>query len=205
MVEAIAQAAGLPAGDVRRAVMLAGDARRGRRAALGEGAAGLARFALQLFRPVQPMLAQPAEDVGRRAGAARRGRASSASSTARASRCTRAATRCASTPASCNEVTGAVPELVEAAQALPARELILDGEAIALRPDGRPQPFQVTMRRFGRKLDVDAHARTSCRCAASSSTSCALDGDDAARPPGARALRRAGRRRARRASPSRAS
>jgi DNA ligase-1 len=33
---------------------------------------------------------------------------------------------------------------------------ILDGEAIALRPDGRPQPFQVTMRRFGRRLDVDA-------------------------------------------------
>src|SRR2546430_11851259 len=37
------------------------------------------------------------------------------------------------------------------------RETILDGEAIALRapPDGTPLPFQVTMRRFGRKLDVD--------------------------------------------------
>ena len=34
--------------------------------------------------------------------------------------------------------------------------VILDGEAIALRPDGMPQPFQVTMRRFGRRLDVDA-------------------------------------------------
>jgi ATP-dependent DNA ligase I len=33
--------------------------------------------------------------------------------------------------------------------------VILDGEAIALRPDGKPLPFQVTMRRFGRKLDVD--------------------------------------------------
>ena len=32
---------------------------------------------------------------------------------------------------------------------------MLDGEAIVLRPDGTPQPFQVTMRRFGRKLDVD--------------------------------------------------
>jgi DNA ligase-1 len=30
----------------------------------------------------------------------------------------------------------------------------LDGEAIALRTDGWPQPFQTTMRRFGRKLDV---------------------------------------------------
>jgi DNA ligase-1 len=38
---------------------------------------------------------------------------------------------------------------------MPARELILDGEAIALRPDRTPQPFQITMRRFGRKLDVE--------------------------------------------------
>ena len=53
------------------------------------------------------------------------------------------------------DVTAAVPEVVEAVRAIPARELILDGEAIALRPDGAPQPFQITMRRFGRKLDVD--------------------------------------------------
>jgi DNA ligase-1 len=51
-------------------------------------------------------------------------------------------------------VTPAVPEIVEAARRLPARDLILDGEVIALRPDGRPHPFQLTMQRFGRKLDV---------------------------------------------------
>lgn len=38
---------------------------------------------------------------------------------------------------------------------IPAREIILDGEAIALRSGGMPHPFQITMRRFGRKLDVD--------------------------------------------------
>jgi DNA ligase-1 len=54
-----------------------------------------------------------------------------------------------------NDVTASVPEVVEAVQALPAAELILDGEAVALLPGGAPQPFQVTMRRFGRKLDVD--------------------------------------------------
>ena len=53
------------------------------------------------------------------------------------------------------DVTVAVPEVVEAVRAMPARELVLDGEAIALRADGTPQPFQITMRRFGRKLDVD--------------------------------------------------
>jgi DNA ligase-1 len=54
-----------------------------------------------------------------------------------------------------NDVTAAVPEVVEAVHAVPARELILDGEAIALGPGGAPRPFQVTMRRFGRKLDVE--------------------------------------------------
>src|SRR5206468_707245 len=52
------------------------------------------------------------------------------------------------------DVTGAVPEVVEAVRAMPARALILDGEAIALRADATPHPFQITMRRFGRKLDV---------------------------------------------------
>src|SRR5690606_28237510 len=54
-----------------------------------------------------------------------------------------------------NDVTPAVPEIVEVVRTLPARELVLDGEAIALRPDGTPLPFQETMRRFGRRLDVD--------------------------------------------------
>ena len=62
-----------------------------------------------------------------------------------------------------NEVTQAVPELVERVQALPARQLLLDGEVIALRPDGTPHPFQVTMRRFGRKLDVRSACAASCR------------------------------------------
>ena len=38
---------------------------------------------------------------------------------------------------SLRDVTGAVPEVVEAARAIPAREIILDGEAVALRPMAR--------------------------------------------------------------------
>src|SRR5207249_6794162 len=54
-----------------------------------------------------------------------------------------------------NDVTAAVPEVVEAARALGFEDAILDGEAIALDAGGRPLPFQSTMRRFGRKLDVE--------------------------------------------------
>jgi ATP-dependent DNA ligase I len=155
MVEGVARAAGLPAADVRRAAMLAGDLGVVAEAALGHGAAGLARFAVQLFRPVQPMLAQPAEDAGD--ALARLGEAAfewkldgARVQVHKKGDEVRVFTR------KLNEVTGAVPEIVEVVRALPVSELILDGEAIALRPDGRPQPFQVTMRRFGRKLDVEA-------------------------------------------------
>ncbi|MGC1207088.1 MAG: ATP-dependent DNA ligase [Ornithinimicrobium sp.] len=43
-----------------------------------------------------------------------------------------------------DEITDRVPEVVEALKLLPTRAAVLDGEIIALRPDGRPEPFQVT-------------------------------------------------------------
>ncbi|MEM6300591.1 MAG: ATP-dependent DNA ligase, partial [Pseudomonadota bacterium] len=55
-----------------------------------------------------------------------------------------------------HDVTKSLPELVEVALALPADAFIVDGEAIALREDGSPHPFQTTMRRFGRRSNVAA-------------------------------------------------
>jgi DNA ligase-1 len=54
-----------------------------------------------------------------------------------------------------------VPEVVDAALSLPVRTVVLDGEAIALRPDGRPRPFQVTGSRVGSRVDVAAAVRSS--------------------------------------------
>jgi DNA ligase 1 len=155
MVEAVARAAALPTAEVRRAVMLAGDIGEVAEAALAEGASGLARFAIQMFRPVRPMLAQPAEDaadaLGQLGEAAFEWKLDGARIQVHKSDGeVRVFTR------RLNEVTAAVPEIVEAVSTLPARSLILDGETIALRPDGRPHPFQITMRRFGRRLDVEA-------------------------------------------------
>jgi len=58
-----------------------------------------------------------------------------------------------------NDVTQRVPEIVDAVRTSFRRNLILDGEVIALRPDGTPLSFQLTMQRFGRKLDVAAKQR----------------------------------------------
>jgi DNA ligase-1 len=155
MIEAIAKASALPVDDVRRAVMMAGDAGVVAQAALGEGRAGLARFAIQLFRPIKPMLAQPAEDLADALGTLGRAALEYKLDGARV-QAHKAGSDVRVFSRRLNEVTAAVPEIVEAVQGLPVREAILDGEAIALRPDGWPQPFQITMRRFGRKLDVAA-------------------------------------------------
>ena len=154
MVEAIAAAATVPVADVRRAVMFAGNLGEVARAAMSEGAPGVARVSIGLHRPVQPMLAQPAEDIAdamRRLGtAALEWKVDGARvQVHKAGDEVRVYTR------TLNEVTASVPEIVEAVRVLPARELVLDGEAIAIGPGGSPQPFQITMRRFGRKLDVE--------------------------------------------------
>ncbi len=154
VTEAAARAAGLEPDRVRRAAMVAGDLARIARAALVEGAPGLARFQVELFRPIQPMLAQSADDVvdalSQLGEAALEYKLDGARiQVHKGGDAVRVFTR------QLNDVTVAVPEVVATARQLPVRDAILDGEAIALRPTGAPLPFQVTMRRFGRKLDVD--------------------------------------------------
>src|SRR5579871_3536411 len=154
MLDGISKASGVGVDRVRRAAMLAGDLAVVARAALENGEAGLAPYNVRLFRPVQPMLAQPADDA---AGAlAELGDAAlefkldgARVQVHKSGEDVRIYSR------ALNDVTPAVPELVEITRALPVKELILDGEAISLLPGGRPQPFQLTMRRFGRKRDLD--------------------------------------------------
>jgi DNA ligase-1 len=122
--------------------------------ALTLGEDGLHDFDVQLFRPVQPMLAQTAEDVqdaidqlgeasleykfdGARVQAHKSGDDVVIYSRQQ------------------NDVSAAVPEIVAAVRALPAQNLVLDGEVLSLDQEGRPQPFQISMRRFGRKVNVD--------------------------------------------------
>ena len=153
MAEGIAQAAQVPAREVRRASMLAGGLAGVARVALTEGSAGLRKFALHVFQPVLPMLAQPAQDVEdalQQLGTA----ALEWKLDGARIQLHKSGDEVRVYSRGLNDVTAAVPEIVEGARTLSVRTLILDGETLALQPDGRPQPFQVTMRRFGRRLDV---------------------------------------------------
>ena len=152
MLEAAAVAAGLPAAQMRRAATFAGGIPQVARAALHGG--GLEQFSIRLMQPVLPMLAQPAEGVA--SALAELGTAlfewkldGARIQVHKAGDKVRVFTR------NLNDVTSRVPEVVSALKGIEA-DLILDGEAIALRGDGRPHPFQITMRRFGRKTDDEA-------------------------------------------------
>ena len=63
VVDGVARAAAVPAAAVRRALMLSGDLGAAATIALRDGRAGLDAVGLELFRPIQPMLASTAPDV----------------------------------------------------------------------------------------------------------------------------------------------
>jgi DNA ligase-1 len=156
MADAVAAAAQIPAAAVRRAAMLGGDLPSVAAAGLTGGTVALDAFTLRVGRPVGPMLAQTAagitEALEKLGGTA----IFEAKLDGARVQVHREADQVTVYSRSLDDVTARLPEVVEATLTLPVADLIADGEAIALRPDGRPQPFQVTGSRFGRSVDVAA-------------------------------------------------
>jgi DNA ligase-1 len=169
MIEAVARAAGVPASEVRRAHLLGGSLQAVATAALSAAAqpgltpaaapaisaasAALRAFGLQVGRPLRPMLASSASSV-----AAAFERVSPAAVEWKIDgirvQVHRDGPRVAVFTRTFDDITARVPELAEAVLALDVRQAVLDGEAVALRPDGRPRPFQVTAGRAGSHADV---------------------------------------------------
>jgi ATP-dependent DNA ligase I len=146
MAEAAARAAGVPPARLRRALMLRGDLGAVAEAALAGGAAALSEFRLEVGRPVRPMLASPAADV-----ATAMAKVSPAAVEWKLDglrvQVHRDGNDVAVFTRTLDDITGRVPEIVEAALGLPVRSAVLDGEALALREDGRPHLFQVSASR----------------------------------------------------------
>jgi len=174
MVEAVAQAAGVPAAEVRRALMLGGSLPAVARAALAESADPLAAdgspgagggpadalsalrsFRLRVGRPLRPMLAAAAPTI-----AAALEKVSPAAVEWKIDGIRVQAHKDGSSVAvftrTLDDITARVPEIAEAVLALPAGAVVLDGEAVALYPDGRPRPFQVTASRAGTRTGVES-------------------------------------------------
>ncbi len=145
--EGLAEAADVPLAAVRRAAMLAGSTVAVARAAITGGEPALAAYRLEVGRPVLPMLASSEPDVA--AALARTGGAASVDwkldgiriQAHKSGDVVLLATR------TLEDITSRLPEVVEVVRALPVDTAVLDGEAIAIGPDGRPRPFQETASR----------------------------------------------------------
>jgi len=154
MSDAVARAAGVSPEQVRRAHLLGGSLPAVAQAALSAGdgpaaaATALAEFHLQVGRPLRPMLAASAPDV-----AAAFGRVSPAAVEWKIDgvriQVHRQGGQVTVFTRSLDDITARLPEITAAVLAADADALVLDGEAIALGPDGRPRPFQVTASRAG--------------------------------------------------------
>jgi ATP-dependent DNA ligase I len=159
MTDAVAKAAEVPVAQVRRAVMLSGSLAVAAQAALGGGSAALARFGLQVGRPLKPMLAASEASIDEALAkvggeAAVEWKLDGIRVQAHlADGVVRLFTR------SLDDITDRLPEVVAALAALPVRDAVFDGELIALRADGRPYAFQDTASRAASELDAPSASR----------------------------------------------
>ncbi|MGV9326502.1 ATP-dependent DNA ligase [Streptosporangium sandarakinum] len=154
MAEAVAKAAGVPVAEVRRALTLRGWLPAVGAAALAGGVEALRAFHLEVGHPVAPMLAQSAASMAAALDKLGGPVALEWKLDGVRVQAHRSGDEVTVFTRTLDDITAQVPELVEAVRALPAADLVLDGEVIALRPDGRPQPFQVTSGRVSSRLDV---------------------------------------------------
>jgi len=155
MTDAVARGSGVPLAEVRRAAMLSGDLCETARLALTGGAEALRAVHLTVGRPVLPMLASSAASVADALEATGPASVEWKLDGARI-QVHRAGDDVCVFTRNLNDVTGRLPEVVAAVRTFGPRELVLDGEAIGLDDDARPQRFQETMSRFGRQ-QVDEH------------------------------------------------
>ncbi len=147
LADAIARAAEVPVVAVRRALLLSGDLKQVAVLALTGGAPALAEVSLRVGTPLTPMLAQSATDVS--AALLATGTPATVDMKLDGIRIQvhRSGDDVSVFTRSLDDITTRVPEVVAAVRALPAREIVLDGEAMALDERGRPRPFQETSSR----------------------------------------------------------
>ncbi|MDQ7991557.1 MAG: ATP-dependent DNA ligase [Propionicimonas sp.] len=160
LLQAIAQAYELPSELVRRAAMFAGSVPAVAVAAVAGGADALAAIRLEVGRPVLPMLASSAPTLDE--GLARLGAGTAVAVEAKLDgiriQAHKRGDEIGIYSRSLDDITVRLPEVAATVAALPCATCVLDGEALALGPDGRPKPFQETAARSASAADPDGLA-----------------------------------------------
>jgi len=150
MADAVAKAAGVSGEITRRALMLSGDLPGMAEVAITGGEDGLREIGFEIFRPILPMLASTGTSVAEAFSGFERASVEwkldgIRIQIHRRDSDVRIYTR------NLNEITAALPGIVDAVRRLPVRQAVLDGEALWMGEDG-PAAFQDTVS----QIDSDA-------------------------------------------------
>ena len=143
MVDAISKAAGISGGIVRRALMLSGDLTRTAEIAITKGEEGLREVGFEIFRPILPMLASTAASVSDAVESFERSSVEWKLDGIRIQIHCRGDTIRIYTR-NLNELTHALPGIVDAVRRLAVTQAVFDGEALWMGEHG-PAAFQDTV------------------------------------------------------------
>jgi DNA ligase-1 len=145
--DGLAEAFGVPAAAVQRASMLLGSTASAARLLVAEGLVGLQAVGLRVGVPVRPMLAASAPDPA--AAVEKSGLPALVDTKLDGIRVQvhRSGDEIRLYTRTLDDITDRLPEVVRVVAELPARRLVLDGEVLAVGPDGRPVPFQLVASR----------------------------------------------------------
>lgn len=141
--DGLATAFEVPRSAVARAAMLLGSTTAAARAVVAGGQQALDAVSLQVGVAVQPMLAASAPDTDAAVQKAGLPVIVDAKLDGIRVQIHKDGPRVSIYTRSLDEITERLPEVVATVAALPYRQLVLDGEALALRPDGSPEAFQL--------------------------------------------------------------
>src|SRR5581483_10762043 len=147
VIEAVAKAAAVPVDLARRALMLSGDLGRTAGLALTGGEQALRSIGFELFRPIFPMLASTAENVAEAVASFERSSVEWKLDGIRI-QIHRRGDEVRIYTRNLNEITRALPAIVEAIRSLPVSQAVLDGEALWIGVEG-PAAFQDTVSQLG--------------------------------------------------------
>jgi ATP-dependent DNA ligase I len=156
MIDAVAKGAGVPADLARRALMLSGDLPRTAEIAMTEGEEGLRALGFELFRPILPMLASTAENVGDALAGFDRASVEWKLDGIRI-QIHRRGEEVHVYTRNLNEITDALPGIVAAIRGLPLKQAVFDGEALWMGEEG-PAAFQDTVARIDREAPPEGIA-----------------------------------------------
>jgi DNA ligase-1 len=160
MLDAVAEASGIPASDIRAAQMFLGNLGRVAETALFDGVEAIRAVSLRLLSPIKPMLAEASEDPVEVLDAHGGKTAVEYKMDGARVQIHRLEDEVRIFSRRLSDVTASLPEIVELARTIPSQAFVVEGEVLAIDDAGRPLPFQELMRRFGRVHEVETHRRS---------------------------------------------